>query len=159
MLDAQSKLIDCGHIDLKNEKDPFKKLSLFNKFLDDFKAKHWDNSIVIYVETPLMMFSANQSSAQVISNLQHFNGMCCAAIYLKLGLCPKMVNASSARRLNGITVPRGVKAKEVVMHHIKEKKLIPDEKWEYKKTGKPKEHMKDVCDSYIISAAGLILEK
>jgi hypothetical protein len=134
-------------------------LSKFNQFLINFKEKYWQNSIIIYVEEPLKMFMANASMAQTICILQRFNGMCCAAIYLNLGLKPKLINASSARKLNGLTIPKGQKAKEIVIEHIKNNKLIPNEKWEYKKTGKVKDYMYDICDSYIISVAGAILEK
>ena len=155
ILDEYSQLVDCGHINLKKEINEYYKCFLFIDFLDQLKEKYTKENLIIYVEEPLKMFSANMSMAQTIGTLQRFNGMACSLILIKLDVQPKLINASAARKLCGIKIQKGIKAKEVVMEYIKKNSLLPEEKWEYKKTGKVKDYLYDICDSYIISLAGL----
>ena len=106
----------------------------------------------IFIEEPLGMFAAGRSSAQVISKIQRFNGACCWIIREVFDLEPKYINASTARKLCGITVKRGQKAKQVVLEHIieNEKKF----QVEYTKRGNPVKGVYDRADSLVVARAG-----
>jgi hypothetical protein len=150
--------LDSGYLLLKDYKDLYDKLDYFRKFLLDLEKKYIEYNIEVAVEEPVKMFMSNKSMAQTISILQRFNGMICAEIYGDLGNKPKLINASSARKLCGIKISKGTKAKEVVLTHIKALGIIPEEKWEYKKTGKFKDYMFDLCDAYVVGYAWYGLE-
>ena len=80
--------------------------------------------------------------------------MVCAFIYLEMGIASILVNSSHARNVAGIKVPRKQKAKEVVLTYIKECGIFPEDKWEYKKTGKIKDYCYDMADSFVVAFAG-----
>jgi hypothetical protein len=109
----------------------------------------------IYVEEPLGMFAAGRSSAQVISKIQRFNGTTCWILREIFGLQPNYINVSTARKLCGIKIKRGQKAKEIVLKHIleNEKKF----KAEYTKKGNPVKGVYDKADSLVIAKAGYYL--
>ena len=109
----------------------------------------------IYVEEPLGMFAAGRSSAQVISKIQRFNGVVCWILREVFDIEPGYINASTARRLCGIKVSRGTKAKEVVLKHV-----LANEKTfkaEYTKKGNPVKGVYDKADSLVIAKAGYYL--
>tara|TARA_R110000824_G_scaffold188779_6_gene370157 strand:- start:689 stop:1219 length:531 start_codon:yes stop_codon:yes gene_type:complete len=111
----------------------------------------------IYVETPLGMFAAGRSSAQVISKLQRFNGVVCWILREVFDMEPQYINASTARKMCGIKVKRGEKSKEVVLEFLlkNEKKF----KAEYTKKGNPVKGVYDKADSLVIAKAGYYLNK
>jgi len=110
----------------------------------------------ICVEEPLGMFAAGRSSAQVISKIQRFNGVVCWIIREVFNIEPNYINASTARKLCGITIKRGQKAKQVVLEHIleNEKKF----KANYTKKGNPVKGVYDKADSLVIARAGYYLK-
>ena len=63
--------------------------------------------------------------------------------------------ATSARKLCGITVPRGTKAKEVVLKYILDN--TPSVTIEYTKFGNPKPECYDKADSWVVARAGYTL--
>ena len=71
-----------------------------------------------------------------------------------MGIKPEYVGASSARKLCGIKVPRGEKAKEVVLKNILDN--TPDFSIQYTKHGNPKPGSFDKADSYIVAKAGFL---
>jgi len=71
-----------------------------------------------------------------------------------LGKKPNYISASEARKTCGITVPRGTKAKEVVLDFVLDKN--PSFEVEYTKFGNPKPGVTDRADSWVIAKAGLI---
>lgn len=94
--------------------------------------------------------------AQTISKLQRFNGMVSSVIFNDLSTKPILINASHGRKLAGIKLIRGQNTKEIVWSYVKNLKVIPENKWEYKKkSGKSKETNYDMADSYITCLAGL----
>ena len=109
----------------------------------------------IYVEEPLNMFAAGRSSAQVISKIQRFNGVVCWILREVFELEPEYINASTARKLCGIKIRRGQKAKEIVLEHVlKNEKTF---KAEYTKKGNPVKGIYDKADSLVIAKAGYYL--
>ena len=69
---------------------------------------------------------------------------------------PKFISASSARKQSGIKVPRGQKAKEVVLQHLLESE--PAFTIEYTRHGNPKPESYDRADAIIIAKAGYEIE-
>ena len=66
------------------------------------------------------------------------------------------IGATSARKQAGIKVPRGKKAKEVVLEHLLANE--PAFKIEYTKHGNPKPESYDRADAIVIAKAGWNLE-
>ena len=69
---------------------------------------------------------------------------------------PKYLSATSARKSCGIKVPRGAKAKQVVMQFLLDNE--PEFVILYTKHGNPKPHEFDRADSLVIARAGAINE-
>ena len=67
---------------------------------------------------------------------------------------PKFIGASSARSKLGIKVPRGQKAKQVVLEHLLETE--PAFKVEYTRHGNPKPNTYDKADSYVVAKAAFL---
>ena len=66
---------------------------------------------------------------------------------------PEYLSAQSARKLCGIKVPRGQKAKEIVLNFLIDNE--PSFVVEYTRYGNPKQKFYDIADSIIIARAGL----
>ncbi|MAH45310.1 hypothetical protein CMI37_05750 [Candidatus Pacearchaeota archaeon] len=109
----------------------------------------------VYVEEPLKMFMAGRSSAQVVSLIQRFNGAACWILKEIFNMEPIYINASTARKKNGIKIRRGEKAKKQVLQHIlsSEKTFIV----EYTKRGNAIKGTYDRADSLVIAKAGYYL--
>ena len=60
--------------------------------------------------------------------------------------------ATSARKLCGIKIPKGTKAKKVVIKYVVDN--IPDVLIEYTKHGNPRPECFDKADSWVIARAG-----
>lgn len=106
----------------------------------------------IYVEESLQAFRAGYSSAKTLLTLAKFNGILSWMLVEKFGLEPEYIPAVSARKLCEIKVPKGVKAKQVVMEY-----MLENHDWfnvEYTRYGNIKSYYYDMADSYIIAEAG-----
>lgn len=111
----------------------------------------------IYVEGALGA-SNNQN---VVNKLQRINGMACYALYLEYGIEPILIKETEARKLNGIKVPKGVKGenkKKYCLQFVRDLAIIPESKWEFKRTGNPKTFCYDMADSYLVAKAGYLNE-
>ena len=95
------------------------------------------------------MFRAGFSSAKTLTLLSKFNGVVSWLCYDVWGLEPEYISASTARKQAGIKVPRGTKAKEVVLEYVKN--TIPDFEYELTKAGNPKPGTYDRTDSLILA--------
>jgi hypothetical protein len=98
------------------------------------------------------MFMGGKSSAKTLSTLTRFNGIVSWLVYELFEVKPKFIGASTARKSAGIKVPRGLKAKQVVLEHLLETE--PAFKIEYTKFGNPKPESYDRADAIIIAKAG-----
>ena len=72
-------------------------------------------------------------------------------VYRILQTEPEYIAATSARKLCGITVPRGTKAKEVVIKHVVDN--IPEIVIEKTKHDNIKPHCYDKADSWVVAKA------
>ena len=109
----------------------------------------------IYIEKSLQTFRSGFSSAQTLSTLASFNGIVSWMCYQMFGKVPEYVSASSARKLCGIKVPRGQKAKQVVLQFLLDNE--PNFTIEYTRNNNPKPNSYDKADSLIIAKAGFLL--
>ena len=73
--------------------------------------------------------------------------------YNSLGLKPEYVAASSARKLSGIKIEKGKKAKEQVLKFVLDN--VDAFGVEYTSRGNPKPGTADRADSWVVAKAGL----
>ena len=131
---AEGLLVFYDSIDLRKYKDVFDKtVAIKEKLLDLFEMYQCNNEDVgrlgnseypiehIYIEQPFTFFNSGGSSAKTMATLQKFNGIVSWIVYELFEIKPKFLGATSARKLAGIKVPRGQKAKQVVLKHLLEK--------------------------------------
>jgi len=106
----------------------------------------------VYIEQSLQSFRSGFSSAKTLSALSRFNGVVSWMIYLHSGVKPEYLSATSARKTCGIKVPKGEKAKEVVVKFLLDNE--PSFVVEYTKFGNVKPECFDKADSIVIARAG-----
>jgi len=116
-----------------------------------FHIKH------VFIEQSLQAFRPGFSSAKTLLTLASFNGIVSYVCQDQLGIKPEYIGASTARKSNGIKIPRGEKAKKVVLQYVLDNEL--DFVVEYTKQGNPKPGSYDRADSLIIARAGYNLWK
>lgn len=166
---ADGQIVNYDSIDLRKYKDVFDKtIAIKEKLLDLFEMYQCNNEDRlafgnseypiehIYIEQSLHMFMGGKSSAKTLSTLTRFNGIVSWLLYEIFEIKPKFIGASSARKQAGIKVPRGQKAKVVVLEHLLENE--PAFKIEYTKHGNPKPESYDRADAIIIAKAGFSIE-
>ena len=102
------------------------------------------------------MFMGGKSSAKTLSTLTRFNGIASWLIYELFEIKPKFIAATSARKQAGIKVPRGQKAKQVVLQHLLDNESAF--KVEYTKHGNPKPDSYDKADAIVVAKAGWKIE-
>jgi len=155
VLDYEGNILACDHIDLRKEKDFFKKIQIVNSQLelinDTYKIEQ------VYVEQSLQSFRSGFSSAQTLSLLSKINGIVSWLCYNMFYGEPKYLAATSARKLCGIKVPKGQKAKAVSLQFVVDS--VPGFEVEYTRHGNPKAGYADRSDSYVIAKAGWIRER
>jgi hypothetical protein len=122
------------------------------KFVED-KIKELDYPIEeVYIEQSLQSFRSGFSSAKTLSTLSRFNGIVSWLAYTILRVEPEYLAASSARKLCGIKIPKGTKAKQVVVQYVVDN--VPSVSITYTKHGNPKPECFDKADSWVIARAG-----
>lgn len=169
---AEGVLVYYDSIDLRKYKNIFAKtIAIKEKILDlyeMYQLNNDDNSSAgfgdskfpiehIYVEQPFTFFNSGGSSAKTMAALQRFNGIVSWLLYEIFEIEPKFIGATSARKAVGIKVPRGQKAKQVVLQHLLDTE--PAFKIEYTKHGNPKPESYDRADAIIIAKAGFETEQ
>ena len=166
---ADNQLVFYDSIVMRKEKDIFDKTLLMKeKLLDLYEMYQCDNDSSIrigesqfpiehiYIEQPFTFFNSGGSSAKTMATLQRFNGIVSWIVYELFEIRPKFIGATSARKQVGIKVPRGQKAKKVVLEHLL--KTEPAFKIEYTRHGNPKPESFDRADAIIIAKAGFSIE-
>ena len=153
ILDCHGKIIRCNAWDLRNKrrfKNCFNKADYIRDELCFIKAQYPIEKI--YIEQPFMFFRSGGSSANTMASLQKFNGIISWIIYELFEIEPQYVTAMEARKLCGIKVPRGKKAKQVVIEHLLETEEAF--KIEYTIHGNPKPESYDRADAIVVAKAG-----
>ncbi len=154
ILDNDGNIIVCDHIDLRKEKNFFLKCSAVEGRLAAIRNDYFIERI--YVEQSLQSFRSGFSSAQTLSLLSKINGIVSWICYNLFGIEPEYIAATSARKLCGIKVPKGQKAKDVALQFVVDN--VPSFVVEYTRHGNPKAGYADRSDSYVIAKAGWIRE-
>ena len=108
----------------------------------------------IYIEQSLQSFRSGFSSAKTLSTLSRYNGIISWICFQVFHREPDYLAATSARKSCGITVPKGTKAKEVVLKYLLDNE--PSFEVEYTRHGNPKPDSYDRADSIVIAKAGYI---
>ena len=155
ILDNTGKVVLCDAWDLRKYKGFFLKVEKAKIFLEEIAQNQTIEKV--FIEQSLQSFRSGFSSAQTLSTLARFNGTLSWLCYEMFSLEPEFVGATTARKLCGIKVPRGRKAKEVVLEKILD--IDPNFVIEYTKHGNPRPGTYDRADSLVIARAGLELCK
>jgi Holliday junction resolvasome RuvABC endonuclease subunit len=155
VLDHEGNIVACDHIDLRKEKNFFKKAQIIQLYLDLIVDTH--DVEEVYIEQSLQSFRSGFSSAQTLSLLSKINGIVSWLCYNVFGKEPKYLAATSARKLCGIKVPRGQKAKAVALQFVIDN--VPSFEVQYTRHGNPKAGYTDRSDSYVIAKAGWVRER
>ena len=111
----------------------------------------------VFVEEPASIFSMGRSSAHTISKLQRFNGMCCYAIRIGMGMPAELISVRKARSSVGIKIKRGDNTKLEVIKWVK-LKYPQDFLFEMTRYGNPKPGTDDIADAIVVALAGAKLK-
>jgi Holliday junction resolvasome RuvABC endonuclease subunit len=166
---AEEQLVYYDSIDLRKYKNVFDKtIAIKEKILDLYEMYQCNNDDSmrmgnadypiehIYIEQPFTFFNSGGSSAKTMATLQRFNGIVSWILFEIFEIRPEYVGATAARKHAGIKVPRGQKAKKVVLEHLL--KTEPAFKIEYTRHGNPKPESYDRADAIVIAKAGWQIE-
>jgi hypothetical protein len=151
------KIILNGAWDTRKYKDFFEKVVHVKAGLEQIHKQYGKKIGAVYIEQSLQSFRSGFSSARTLSTLSRFNGIVSWLVFDKYKIKPEYLAATSARKLCGIKIPRGEKAKPVVLNYLL--KNEPSFIVEYTRHGNPKPESYDKADSLIIAKAGFTLEK
>ena len=152
LLDEDAKLIKCEAWDLRNKRyfpSLYSKAAFVKEKLEEinlyFTIEH------VYIEEPFVFFKSGGSTGKTMAKLQSFNGIISWICHDLFGFSPKHLSPAQARKLNGIKVSRGQKAKQVDLDYL----LKNEESFtiEYTNRGNPKPVSYDRADSFIIAKA------
>ena len=113
-------VVHIGHIDLRKEKDFFRKIDLMKAEIIELDKKYKFTDVAI--EEPLQSFARGLSSAKTLFTLAKFNGII-QYIVFSLGLIPTVINVNNARKLVGIKIDKKDKTKntkEQVLEQVKQ---------------------------------------
>ena len=150
VLDNKGRIVYNRAWDTRKYKDFFDKAEFIQeKIIELCKIYDLKN---VYIEQSLQSFRSGFSSAKTLSSLSRFNGIISWLVYQYSGIKPEYLSATSARKSCGIKVPKGQKAKEVVVKFLldNEPKFVV----EYTKFGNVKPECFDKADSIVIARAG-----
>ena len=157
ILDDGGNTIENGAWDLRKYKDFFQKSEVIKEHVNKIYTKYQDKITSIYVEQSLQSFRSGFSSAKTLSTLSRFNGVVSWLVYDLFKIKPEYIAATTARKLCGIKIPRGQKAKTVVLNYLLENEETFQV--EYTKFGNPRPESYDKADSLVIAKAGHHLNK
>ena len=150
LLDDNGEVKVMNAIDTRKYKNFFQKAEAVKKVLTDLSNSYKVEEI--FIEQSLQSFRSGFSSAQTLSTLSRFNGIVSWMCYSLWSLEPQYLAATSARKLCGIKIPKGEKAKPVVLQYVLDNE--PTFVVEYTKHGNPKPDSFDRADSWVIAKAG-----
>ena len=150
VIDDSGEVILNESIDTRKYKSFFLKAEKMKSFLTSVSKEYNINEV--YIEQSLQSFRSGFSSAKTLSTLSRFNGVVSWMCYSLWSVEPEYLAATSARKLCGIKVPKGQKAKPVVLQFVVDNE--PTFVLEYTRNGNPKPDAYDKADSWVIAKAG-----
>ena len=151
------KIVLNGAWDTRKYKDFFEKVKHVKTEMGILSDRFGSAIKAIYIEQSLQSFRSGFSSAKTLSTLSRFNGIISWLALDTFGIKPEYIAATSARKLCGIKVSRGQKAKQVVLKFLLDNE--PAFVLEYTRNGNPKPECYDKADSMVIAKAGVICER
>ena len=151
------KIILNGAWDTRKYKNFFDKVVHVKDGLDKIRKEYGTRITAVYIEQSLQSFRSGFSSAKTLSTLSRFNGIVSWLVFDQYGIQPEYIAATSARKLCGIKVSRGQKAKQIVLKFLLDNE--PSFVIEYTRNGNPKPESYDKADSIVIARAGAICEQ
>jgi Holliday junction resolvasome RuvABC endonuclease subunit len=151
------KIILNGAWDTRKYKNFFDKVVHVKDGLDKIRKEYGTRITAVYIEQSLQSFRSGFSSAKTLSTLSRFNGIISWLVFDQYKIQPEYLAATSARKLCGIKVSRGQKAKQVVLNFLLDNE--PSFVIEYTRNGNPKPESYDKADSIVIARAGAICEQ
>lgn len=157
IVDDKGKIIYMEAIDTRNPnkfKDLFDKVKHIRNRIEHVMVEYGSHIKEIFIEQSLQAFRPGMSSAKTLSVLSKCNGMVSWICFQFFAIKPQYIAATSARKLNGITIPRGSNAKKIVIQHLLDNE--PTFKVEYTPKGNPQPKYYDIADSIIIARAGQV---
>lgn len=152
LVDADGKVVVMESVDTRKYKNFFEKAEKVKLFLTNLSKDY--NVEGVFIEQSLQSFRSGFSSAKTLSTLSRFNGVVSWMCYSIWNIEPEYLAATSARKLCGIKVPKGQKAKPVVLDFVLNNE--PTFVVEYTKQGNPKPDSFDRADSWVIARAGFL---
>ena len=143
------KIVKTDYIDLRKTTGLLHKA----KVVENYIIQNLQEETIghIFIEQALMFFRRGGSTAKTMSTLQNFNGVVSWLCFKLLELEPQYVTPISARSKCGIKVPRGKKAKDVVMEHFVETREFPID---YTRYGNVQKYCYDIADAVVVAKAG-----
>ena len=160
VMDNQGNVVYNEAWDLRNKRyfpDIFSKVQRFKQVMGNLYQINKYPIDSIFIEQSLMAFRPGFSSAKTILTLAKFNGILSYVCQQDFGVEPQYIGASTAIKSCGIKIPKGEKAKDVVLQYVLDNE--PNIVVEYTKHGNPKPGSYDRADSLIIAKAGYNLYK
>ena len=154
VVDDDGGIVYCEAVDTRNKRlfpTLLFKAYVIKSKLEDIRQDYPIEEI--FIEESLQSFRSGFSSAKTLSTLSKINGIISYIVWELWNREPEYVASTSARKLCGIKVPRGQKAKQVVLNYLLD--TDPDFAVEYTPKGNPKPASYDRADSLIIARAGL----
>ena len=158
VIDETGTALFCDHFDTRNKnKFPtlLDKARFLKESLQSVKSQHTIE--YVFIEESLQSFRSGFSSAKTLSTLSKINGIVSYICLELFDLHPEYIGATTARKLCGIKVPRGTKAKEFVLNFLLD--TDPSFVIQCTRHGNPKPGFYDRADSLVIARAGLELCK
>ena len=153
ILDSEGKVVYNEAWDTRKFKNLFEKAEYVEEQIDQLCRDGYGIEKV-FIEQSLQSFRSGFSSAKTLSTLSRFNGIVSWMVYRNLRQEPEYIAATSARKLCGIKVPKGQKAKQVVLDFLLDNE--PSFEIRYTKFGNPTPDSFDRADSLVIARAGFI---
>lgn len=151
LLDKNGKIVYNEAWDTRKFKDFFDKAKFIRSKIT-FLTEEYEDIEEIYIEQSLQSFRSGFSSAKTLSSLSRFNGVVSWMMFHHTKIKPEYIAATSARKSCGIKVPKGAKAKQVVVDFLLDNE--PKFMVEYTKFGNVKPECFDKADSIVIARAG-----
>ena len=151
------KIILNGAWNTRKYKNFFDKVVHVRDGLEIIRKEYGTRITAVYIEQSLQSFRSGFSSAKTLSTLSRFNGIVSWLVFDQYKITPEYLAATSARKLCGIKVPRGQKAKAVVLKFLVDNE--PAFVLEYTRNGNPKPECYDKADSMVIAKAGVVCER
>jgi|TARA_Y100000361_G_scaffold147124_1_gene158320 Holliday junction resolvasome RuvABC endonuclease subunit len=146
--DKKEQIVKTDYIDLRKVGGLLHKAQAVENYINQNLLQH--NIDYIFIEEALMFFKRGGSTAKTMSVLQRFNGVVSWLCFKSLNIEPRYVTPISARSRCGIKVPRGKKAKDVVMEHFVQSGEFPIE---YTRYGNVQKYCYDIADAVVVAKA------